>query len=311
MDEYTHNPVLLKEILQLLEPKDGMIFFDGTVGAGGHASALLQKISPSGRLYGCDRDGDELQRTSLKLSRQFGSRCQLKQGNYSDVDQLFSGVELDGALLDLGCSSMQFDRIERGFSFQGDAPLDMRMDRTQELTAEYVVNEYSADELADLFFYYGGVRESRRLARAIEEERVLRRFVSTKQLASFIESKLPRAGKKIHPATRVFQAIRIEVNQEFEHLRSALDKLIPMLKTGARLAVITFHSGEDKIVKDFGRTLARDYVVEGEVDIPEFRKERAPLLKILTRKPIEPTEEEIKQNPRSRSARLRVFEKAG
>ena len=140
---------------------------------------------------------------------------------------------------------------------------------------------------------------------------MLRRFVSTKQLASFIESKLPRAGKKIHPATRIFQAIRIEVNQEFEHLRSALDKLIPMLKPGARLAVITFHSGEDKIVKDFGRTLARDYVVEGEVDIPEFRKERAPLLKILTRKPVEPTEEEIKQNPRSRSARLRVFEKAG
>ncbi|MBR5605800.1 MAG: 16S rRNA (cytosine(1402)-N(4))-methyltransferase RsmH [Verrucomicrobia bacterium] len=311
MDEYFHNPVLLNETLQLLEPKDGMIFFDGTVGGGGHASALLQKTSPSGRLYGCDRDGDELLRTSEKLSRQFGSRCQLKQGNYSEVDQLFSGVEFDGALLDLGCSSMQFDRIERGFSFQGDAPLDMRMDRTQELTAEYVVNEYSTDELADLFFYYGGVRESRRLARAIEEERMLRRFVSTKQLASFIESKLPRAGKKIHPATRIFQAIRIEVNQEFEHLRSALDKLIPMLKPGARLAVITFHSGEDKIVKDFGRTLARDYVVEGEVDIPEFRKERAPLLKILTRKPVEPTEEEIKQNPRSRSARLRVFEKAG
>lgn len=309
MENFSHNPVLLKETLQLLAPQDGMVFFDGTVGGGGHACAILGMISPRGELYGCDRDGEELERTGERLKERFGDRCHLRHGNYSEVEELFPGVRFDGALLDLGCSSMQLDREERGFSFRGDAPLDMRMDRSEGIRAEDVINGYSAEELADLFYYYGGERGSRRIARLIVEERILRRFVSTKQLADFIEGKMPRHGKRIHPATKIFQALRIEVNREFEHLHVALEKLLNVLKPGGRLAVITFHSGEDKIVKDFGRKWARDYEVIGEVDVPELRKEREPLLKIVTRKPVEAKEEEIEKNPRSRSARLRVYEK--
>lgn len=309
MENYSHSPVLLSETLQFLGPKDGGIYCDGTVGGGGHASAILRKSSPGGVLYGCDRDGDELERTSARLREEFGERCHLRHGNYSEVDQLFPGICFDGVLLDLGCSSMQLDRAERGFSFMAQGALDMRMDVTQGVRAEDVVNGYTAEELADIFYYYGGERESRRLARAIVEERQERRFVSTRQLADFIEAKMPRRGKKIHPATKIFQALRIETNREFEHLRVALEKILGLIRTGGRLAVITFHSGEDKIVKDFGREWARDYVFEGEVDIPELRQERAPVLKVLTRKPVEATPEEVERNPRSRSARLRVYEK--
>ena len=309
MEERAHSPVLLKETLQLLCPKVDGVYCDGTVGGGGHASAILQMSSPSGVLYGCDRDGDELESTARRLGEEFKERCHFQHGNYSQIEILFPGVRFDGVLLDLGCSSMQLDQSHRGFSFLGDSPLDMRMDSSDPVKAESVINEYSAEQLADIFYYYGGERESRRLARAIVEERMLRRFVSTRQLADFIEAKMPRRGQKIHPATRIFQALRIETNREFEHLQEALEKLPPLIKSGGRLAVITFHSGEDRIVKEFGRACARDYVFEGNVDIPELRKERAPILKIITRRPVEATLDEVKVNPRARSARLRVYEK--
>ena len=316
MAEFSHNPVLLREVLQFLSLEEtrgsngGIVrLFDGTLGGAGHASEMMRQFAPNGILYGCDRDGEELERTRVRLETEFAGRCHLKHGNYSQVDELFPDVKFDVALMDLGCSSMQLDRTERGFSFQGDAPLDMRMDRSQGVRAEDVVNGYSAEELADLFYYFGGERESRRLARAIVEERMLRRFVSTRQLADFIEARMPRNGKRIHPATRVFQALRIEVNREFDHLQIALDKVLRALKVGGRMAIITFHSGEDKIVKDFGRKWARDYDFDGEVDVPELRHYRDPVFKILTRKPVEATAAEVEANPRARSARLRVFEK--
>lgn len=309
MEERAHSPVLLKETLQLLCLKDGGVYCDGTVGGGGHASAILRQSSPSGVLYGCDRDGDELKRSAEQMQESFKGRCHFQHGNYSQIETLFPGVLFDAVLLDLGCSSMQLDQSQRGFSFLADGPLDMRMDVSQPLKAEAIINDYSAEQLADIFYYYAGERQARRLARAIVEERTLRRFVSTRQLADFIEARMPRGRQKIHPATRVFQALRIETNQEFLHLQLALEKLIPLIKPGGRLAVITFHSGEDRIVKEFGKASTRDYIFEGTVDIPELRKQRPPLLKVITRRPVEAAEDEVKANPRARSARLRVYEK--
>ena len=310
MEDSGHKPVLLKETLELIVPRPGGVFFDGTVGGGGHSYAILRESSPDGILYGCDRDGEELIRTEKRLKSVFRERCQLRYGNYSEVKTLFPGILFDGALLDLGCSSMQMDQKERGFSFSGEAVLDMRMDRQGGgVTAADIINSYEEEELSRIFFEYGGESESRRLARIIVQERGQRPFRTTRQLAELIERRVPRRGKKIHPATKVFQALRIEVNTEFEHLRRGLESLLEVIKSGGKLAVITFHSGEDRIVKEFGKFWARDYIFEGEVDIPELRRWRSPVLRVITRKPIEPSDEELAKNPRSRSAKLRVYEK--
>jgi len=309
MNNSGHLPVLLEETIAMLQPKSVGCYFDGTVGGGGHASAVLQRILPLGRLFACDRDAETLKKTSACLTTKFGGNFVCAHGNYSEVNRLFPGITFDGVLLDLGCSSMQLDQGERGFSFQCSAPLDMRMDRSQVLTAADVINTYSEEELADIFYYYGGEKRSRRMAHLIVSKRNSTPFVDTLQLANFIERFFPRMGQKIHPATKVFQGLRIEVNQEFEHLKTALEEIVKLLNKGARLCVISFHSGEDKIVKDFGREYARDYIVNGNVDIPEYRIPRAPILKIVTKKSIEASEEEKGKNPRSRSARLRVYEK--
>jgi 16S rRNA (cytosine1402-N4)-methyltransferase len=213
--------------------------------------------------------------------------------------------------LDLGVSSPQLDRAERGFSFQQDGPLDMRMDDRQTLTAADLVNGESAERLATIFWEYGDERESRRIARAIVHDREQRTFSTTRQLAELMERINPRAGKKAHPATKIFQALRIAVNDEIGSLKRGLAGVVTLLRPGGRLAVITFHSLEDRVVKEFGRERSRDYVYQGEVDVPELRTPVVPELKWVSRKAILPGESELSENPRARSGQLRVMERIG
>jgi 16S rRNA (cytosine1402-N4)-methyltransferase len=212
-------------------------------------------------------------------------------------------------LLDLGVSSPQLDSPERGFSFQHDGPLDMRMDTRQTLSAADLVNGTGAEELAKIFWEFGDERESRRFARAIVHDREQRKFATTRQLAELIERLSPRRGKKAHPATKIFQALRIAVNDEMCSLKHGLEAAVKILKPGGRLAVITFHSLEDRVVKEFGRERTCDYTFSGGVDVPELRRPRTPGLKWVTRKAIKPGADELNDNPRSRSAQLRVLEK--
>jgi 16S rRNA (cytosine1402-N4)-methyltransferase len=299
---------MLAEALEALKPKAGGRYADGTLGGAGHAEAILEASSPTGWLSGCDRDGDAVEAAKARLAK-FAGRFEIRRGNFSELAEWIETESCDGVLLDLGVSSPQLDLAERGFSFQNEGPLDMRMDKSQSLAAATLVNESSAEDLANIFWEYGGERDSRRFARAIERDRQLRKFETTKQLAELIERISPRAGRKAHPATKVFQALRIAVNDVIGSLKRGLEGALKILKPGGQLAVITFHSLEDRVVKDFGRTLARDYVVVGEVDVPELRKPAQPKLKLVNRKAIQPTQEEIEGNPRSRSAQLRVFEK--
>ncbi len=216
---------------------------------------------------------------------------------------------VDAVLLDLGVSSAQLDRGERGFSFMHDGPLDARMDQRQSQTAADLVNGLSAEELAKIIFELGEEPQARRIARAIESERRQRKFETTGQLAGLIERLIPRRGKRIHPATRTFQALRMAVNDELGSLRRGLDGAMTVLKPGGRLAVITFQGLENVVVKEFGRERAREYEFDGPVDVPELRRPRKPELKWVERKPVKPGEAELAENPRSRSAQLRVMEK--
>lgn len=308
MPEFFHKPVLLAEVLEALQPKAGGRYVDGTIGGGSHAAALLAASAPDGWLYGCDRDADAVEAASRRLA-EFAGRFELRQGTFDGLPEWVPQGSCDGALLDLGVSSPQLDRAERGFSFQQDGPLDMRMDRGQALTAAQLLNEAGAEELAGIFWELGGERASRRVARAIVAEREQRRFETTQQLASLIERLMPRRGQKTHPATRIFQALRMTVNDELGVLKRGLPAVWSVLKPGGRLAVITFHSGEDRVVKEFGRERARDYVAVGPVDVPELRQPAAPRLRWVSRKAIHPTDHEARENPRARSAQLRVMEK--
>ncbi len=296
------------EVLSALNPKPGGRYVDGTVGGGGHAAAILRASAPNGWLLGCDRDGDALKAAAARLA-EFAGRFQLVRANFAEVGRYMGSESCDGVLFDLGVSSAQLDWPGRGFSFQRDGPLDMRMDRTQGMTAGKLVNEASADELARLFRELGEEPEARRLARAIENERRLRRLETTRQLAQLIERISPRRGRRLHPATRVFQALRMAVNDELGALRSGLSAAVEILKHGGRLLVITFHSVEDRMVKQFGREQSRPYVVPGAVDVPELRRPVQPRLKWVWRKAMVPAAMELALNPRARSAQLRVLEK--
>ena len=303
---FNHKPVLLAEVIEMLQPRPGGFSVDGTVGSGGHAHALLRATSPNGKLFGCDRDGDALEAAGRRIA-EFAGRFELRRGNFADLPRWVGPATADAVLLDLGVSSPQLDRPERGFSFKS-GPLDMRMDARQALTAETLVNESSAEELAKIFWEYGGERDSRRFARAIVNDRQQRRFTDTAQLANLIERLSPR-GTKTHPATKVFQALRIAVNDEIGSLKAGLAGALTILKGGGRLAVITFHSLDDRVTKEFMRERARDYTFEGEVDVPELRRPRSPEVKILTRKAVKPGAAELAENPRSRSAQLRAVQK--
>ena len=308
MTDFIHEPVLLEEVLEALSPVSGGLYVDGTVGGGGHSEAILEACSPEGRLVAFDRDDWALEAAAKRLAR-FGNRLELHREAFAGLAKLLFKRPCDGVLLDLGVSSPQLDEAERGFSFQSDGPLDMRMDRRQPVTAEQLVNELEPEELAEIFWKLGGERKSRRIARAIVEQRSMQRLESTLQLAEVVERACPRRGARAHPATGVFQALRMAVNDELGQVERGLEAGWSVLKPGGRMAVITFHSGEDRAVKQFSRDLARPYTVRGEVDLPELREQREPLARELSRKAIKPSEAELDRNPRSRSAQLRVLEK--
>jgi 16S rRNA (cytosine1402-N4)-methyltransferase len=308
VSDFNHKAVMVAEVLEALKPKPNGRYADGTVGGAGHAAAILAASSPNGRLFGCDRDGAAVEAAAERLAA-FAGRFEVRQGNFSELAGWVSPGSCDGVLLDLGVSSPQLDAAERGFSFQQEGPLDMRMDRRQSLTAAGLVNSASAEDLARIFWELGGERDARRFARAIVCDREARRFETTRQLAGLIERLAPRRGKKTHPATKVFQALRLAVNDEIGSLEKGLDGALKILKPGGRLAVITFHSLEDRTVKDFARARARDYTFPGEVDVPELREPRVPEIKLVTRKALKPSLAEVEENPRSRSAQLRVMER--
>ena len=297
------------EVLTALQPAPGGRYADGTLGGAGHAASLLTASSPTGWLYGCDRDGAAIEAAGARLSGEFAGRFEIRRGNFAELADWVPAGVCAGVLLDLGVSSPQLDSAGRGFSFQQDGPLDMRMDDRESRTAADVVNDTGVEELAGIFWELGGERESRRFARAIVHDRAQRRFGSTRQLAELIERLSPRQGRKAHPATKVFQALRIAVNDEIGALKRGLAAAVKILRPGGRLAVITFHSLEDRVVKEFGREQARDYTFDGPVDVPELRRPCAPVLQWVSRRAILPGAADLRDNPRSRSAQLRVMEK--
>jgi len=308
--EFLHKTVLLREVLEALRPQPGQLLVDGTLGGAGHSFAWLEASSPDGQLIGLDRDEAALLAAEKRLAP-FSGRFHLHRANFANLDEIVAGERCDAVLLDLGVSSPQLDWAERGFSFQREGPLDMRMDQRDSVTAADIVNTWPEDELANLFWELGEERASRKIANVIAKRRAVRRFETTGDLAGLIAQLLGRGKQKIHPATKVFQALRMEVNREIDALESGLLSAWRILKPRGRLAVITFHSLEDRLVKDFGRALERDYVVPGEVDVPELRQPKVPEAQIVTRKPVVPGEEELQLNPRARSAKLRVIEKKG
>ncbi len=307
-EAFVHRSVMVEEVLEALRPRSGGRYVDGTLGGGGHALEILRVSSPDGFLYGSDRDAMALDAARERLAAYRG-RYEIRQGNFSGLADWIEHRSCDGVLLDLGVSSPQLDIAGRGFSFQQDGPLDMRMDQGQAVTAAELVNELSETDLAKLFWELGDEPASRKYARAIVQARERSRLRTTGELARLIERLNPRRGSRVHPATRVFQALRREVNDEVRSVESGLAAAWTLLRPGGRMAVISFHSVEDRIVKEFGRERARDYAVQGEMDLPEFRVPRPPDLKLVTRKPLVPGESEVAENPRARSAKLRVFER--
>jgi 16S rRNA (cytosine1402-N4)-methyltransferase len=303
-----HQPVLVAETLEFLAPERGGLFVDVTVGLGGHAAALLER-APEARLLGLDRDPQALKRAADRLLP-FGPRARLAEGNFHQLESLLGGMglgpaSLSGVLADLGVSSLQLDTAERGFSFRRDGPLDMRMGPRGQTAAD-IVNRSSEGELERIFREYGEERQARRIARTIAAVRREAPIETTGRLASVIERAKGRQGReregRVDPATRVFQALRIEVNQELAGLESFIDQAVRLLDSGGRLVIISYHSLEDRIVKNGLRDLAR-----GQIDLVTGRpRSESQLIETLTRKPTRPSEEEVDFNPRSRSARLRA-----
>lgn len=293
MGKEQHIPVLAREVLEWLAPATGKLYVDGTLGLGGHTGMILEHSAPAGRVIGFEWDQQAARLATDRLA-EYSERLQLVQHSYTDMlDQCrMLGVEqVDGILVDLGVSSLQLDSPERGFSFKADAPLDMRMGSNLQVTAAQLVNRLKKDELADIFYNYGEERQARRIAKCIVEARLEGPIKSTTELAGIISRAIPVRyhPKKIHVATRVFQALRIAVNREFDNLVKLLNDAPQLLAPGARICIITFHSLEDRIVK------------QAFVGNQAYR--------VLTKKPIQSTAVEMKSNPRSRSAKLRVAEK--
>lgn len=271
---------------------------DGTLGLGGHAEAILERMGPNGRLIGLDKDPEAVREASKRLER-FGKQTMLICDDFKNTAKYLSAAELgsvQGVLLDLGVSSMQLDNPGRGFSFSKNGPLDMRMSASNPLSAEAVIHSYSEKELADIFWHYGEERYARRIAERIVRERAVKRIATTAELEQIVFRAVPKTYRygRIHPATRTFQALRIFVNDELGSLRSFLSEVLSWLKPGGRAVILSFHSLEDRLVKQSFREFGR----QG-------------LGRVLTKKPVVPGEAEIEQNPRARSAKLRVFEKNG
>lgn len=303
-----HSPVLMTEVLAALAPRPGGVYVDGTIGGAGHAEAILEASGPTGWLLGLDRDGTALEAARGRLDR-FNGRYDLRQGTFDHLDEWMPPASCDGVLLDVGVSSPQLDRPERGFSFQHDGPLDMRMNQTQALTAAEFVNSASAEELERVLREYGEEPRARWVARQIERERKVHPLRTTLELAGLVERVIPRHGARVHPATRTFQAIRMHVNDELGQLERGLSAATRVLRHLGRLVVITFHSLEARLVKRFGMERTRDYEFDGDVDVPELRRPKAPDFRWLERRAVTAGEAELASNPRSRSAQLRALER--
>jgi len=305
-----HTPVLLAEVLHYLDPQPTGIYLDGTVGGGGHAEAILKRLSTHGRLVGLDADESAIRFSTSRL-RRFGNRVTLVHSNFRDMKSVLKSLNIeaiDGLLLDLGVSHAQLDQAGRGFSFRKDERLDMRMDQNQKLDAWTVVNNRSERELAAIIWKYGEERRSRQLARKIVAMRRHQPINTTGDFAEIVRSVV---GSRLltKSLARVFQAIRIEVNNELENLQQALEDGLEVLRIGGRMVVLSYHSLEDRIVKNFFKEKSRHGIPSGNKLLPDRPQE--PQLRILTRKPVSPSQEEIKNNPHARSAKLRAAEKIG
>lgn len=308
--EFNHIPVLLKECIECLNIKEGGVYVDGTLGGGGHSSCVLKALNNTGRLIGIDRDTEALSHTSKKLAKYSNvTYVNDKHENIKNILLELGIDKVDGILLDLGVSSYQLDEPSRGFSYMHDAPLDMRMNKEQSFTAYDVVNKYSEEHLSKIFFEYGEEKYSKSIAKKIVQKREEKLIETTFELVDIIKSAIPAKARceKQHPAKRVFQAIRIEVNSELVDLEKAICDAILSLNHGGRLLVITFHSLEDRIVKKTFETMQGKCTCPP--DFPKCICGYKSYGRLITKKPIVANDEELEINPRSRSAKLRVFER--
>lgn len=309
---FYHKPVLLREVLAYLQPQPGMVIVDCTLGGGGHSKAILEKVLPGGKLLALDQDWEAIEAAKQVLSPFGEDNYLIFHSNFKELAGVLRKTpyeKVDGILLDLGVSSYQLDQGTRGFSYQHDAPLDMRMDRTGGKTAADLVNTASLEELTGIIQDYGEEKWAKRIALFITEERAKNLIQTTGQLVEIIKKAIPHSARREgpHPAKRTFQALRIAVNQELEILAPALRQGLELLKPGGRMAVITFHSLEDRLAKEVFKEAAQGCNCPKEFPICVCHQK--PKIKILTGKPIVPSPEEIRENPRARSAKLRIAER--
>lgn len=311
MIDFSHTPVLLNEVMDVLELQPGMIVVDCTTGGGNHSRAMLQRILPGGRLIGLDQDQTALAAADQQLAPLGRDNYQLVHSNFVEVKKVMAqlgGIRPDAILMDLGVSSYQLDEAQRGFSYQHSGPLDMRMDQAADIpTAADLVNQWSEQELARVIWEYGEERWAKRIAQFIVEQRSIKPILTTEQLVTVIKMAVPAGARQEgpHPAKRTFQALRIAVNGELRILNESIEDCVGLLKPGGRLAVITFHSLEDRCVKNQFRQLAQGCICPK--DLPVCQCHRVAQGKVVTTKPILPSKEEVDSNPRSRSAKLRAF----
>lgn len=308
--EFHHVSVLLNEVIEGLNIKEDGIYIDGTLGGAGHSSSIVSKLK-EGKLIGIDQDLEALEKASSVLKDNL-NKVILVHNNYENIEVVLKELEIDkvdGILLDLGVSSYQLDKDSRGFSHNKDAPLDMRMDSTSSFTAWDVVNKYTQKQIEEIIWNYGEDRWAKRIAEFIVEERRSKTIDTTLELVTVIKKAIPKQVRMEghHPAKKTFQGIRIEVNRELEVLQNSIEKMVSLLKPGGRLAIITFHSLEDRIVKEKFRELYKDCICPPQMPLCTCDKKRE--IEIITRKPITPSKKELEINPRSRSAKLRIAEK--
>ena len=305
MSEFKHYTVMKHEAVNALECKDGLIYVDCTLGGGGHSELILQKISPNGRLISFDIDQDAIDAASDRLKDY--KNLTIVKSSYTNIKQVLKDLGIEkitgGILFDLGASYHQLTKQERGFSFSKEAPLDMRFNMDSDFSAYNVVNEYSEDDLVKIFSEYGEERFSKRIAKQIVTQRKIKKIETTTELANLIVNCTPKIKSSIHPATRVFQAIRIEVNQELQNVKNTLNDVLDILDFGAIISVISFHSLEDRIVKQIFKYHSTRCHCEKNQMICHCPP---PILELVNKKPIMATDEEIKENPPSRSAKLRI-----
>lgn len=309
--EFSHKSVLLEETIESLHIRPDGCYVDGTLGGGGHAFEVCSRLGEFGHFIGIDQDGDAIQAATERL-KQFGDKVSIVRSNYADLDAVLNqlGIEkVDGIMLDLGVSSYQLDQAQRGFTYREDAPLDMRMDQRQQKTAKDIVNEYSEQELYRIIRDYGEDKFAKNIAKHIVKRRNEKQITTTGELIECIKAAIPAKCRATggHPAKRTFQAIRIELNAELDVLENSIDRMIARLKPGGRLSIITFHSLEDRIVKNRFRLNENPCTCPPEFPVCVCKKVSKG--RVVTRKPILPSEEELAYNSRSKSAKLRVFER--